>query len=220
MKVYIGPHREWIGPFQLAEKILFWLPKYNEKYEHNETVFKFGEWLAEDKNGNPSYLARFCEWIHSKKKRKVKIRIDDYDVWDMDCTLSMIILPMLKRLKDVKSGSPFVEMEDVPEHLRCEVIDHHDETVHQRWNWVLDEIIWAFTQKQPDSDWEEQFRSGNIDHKMVPYQFDENGKPTMYKMEDGPNHTYKCDYDGMREYEKRIQNGVTLFGKYYSGMWN
>jgi len=29
MKVYIGPYVDWIGPYQIAEKILFWIPKYD-----------------------------------------------------------------------------------------------------------------------------------------------------------------------------------------------
>ncbi len=33
----------------------------------------------------------------------------------------------------------------------------------------------------------------------VPCEWDENGKPTLYTFEDGPNHTYECDYDGMRK---------------------
>jgi hypothetical protein len=46
------------------------------------------------------------------------IKIDKWDTWSMDHTLSPIILPMLKQLKEVKHGAPNVEDEDVPEHLR------------------------------------------------------------------------------------------------------
>jgi len=42
----------------------------------------------------------------------------------------------------------------------------------------------------------------------------------MYEMVDGPNHTYKCDYEGMKEVQKRISNGYRLFGKYYEGLWD
>jgi hypothetical protein len=42
----------------------------------------------------------------------------------------------------------------------------------------------------------------------------------MYQMADGPNHTYKCDYDGMKVVQERITNGFRLFGKYYEGLWD
>ena len=51
-------------------------------------------------------------------------------------------------------------------------------------------------------------------------KWDENGKPTLYQMKEGPNHTYKCDYDGMNLVHERIRNGFRLFGKYYQGLWD
>ena len=41
MRVNIGPYKSWVGPYQIAEKILFWLDKNDD-----ERVHKFGEWLA------------------------------------------------------------------------------------------------------------------------------------------------------------------------------
>ena len=49
---------------------------------------------------------------------------------------------------------------------------------------------------------------------------DDTGKATMYQWEDGPNHTYTCDYEGMKVVEERIQNGFRLFGRYYEGLWD
>ena len=46
------------------------------------------------------------------------------------------------------------------------------------------------------------------------------GEHSYYKMEDGPNHTYNCDYDGIKQIEERMQNGFRLFGKYYQGLWD
>ena len=36
----------------------------------------------------------------------------------------------------------------------------------------------------------------------------------------GPNDTYVWDEEGMKEYEKRIQNGFRLFGRYYQNLWD
>jgi len=42
----------------------------------------------------------------------------------------------------------------------------------------------------------------------------------MYRQVDGPNNTYKCDYEGMKVVQQRIDNGFRLFGKYYQSLWD
>ncbi len=42
----------------------------------------------------------------------------------------------------------------------------------------------------------------------------------LFQMKDGPNNTYKCDYDGMKKVQERIDNGFRLFGKYYQALWD
>jgi len=112
MKVKIGPYRDWVGPYQIAEKILFWRDKHND-----DSVHAFGTWLAGGERKD-SILMKLCTWVESKKKRKVKIHIDKYDTWNMDSTLALIILPMLKQLRDQKHGSSLVDDEDLPYELR------------------------------------------------------------------------------------------------------
>ena len=119
----------------------------------------------------------------------------------------------------------FVDDEDVPEELKSTSAPPKeneydiDANHFKRWDWALDEMIFAFEHKLDDS-WQSAFRSGDLDMKTVPVEWDENGKATMYQWVDGPNNTYKCDYDGMKVVEKRIQNGFRLFGKYYSSLWD
>ena len=221
MRVKIGNYPDWIGPYQIAEKLLFWLDK-----DKDERVHKFGTWLAggEDKD---SLLMRACTWIHSKQKRQVVVKLDRWDTWNMDATLAHIILPMLKQLKATQHGAGFVDDADVPEGIglwsdEAEPKENEydtDSNHFQRWEWVLDEMIFAFECKLDDS-WEDQFREGEIDWDSVPCAWDLLGKPTMYEMKDGPNHTYKCDYDGMKVVQARITNGFRLFGKYYQNLWD
>lgn len=242
MKIHIGPYTEWLGPYQLAEKILFWRDKYKDK-----SVYRFGQWLAGDKDlddetlfgekeDNKSLLYKFLSWVDSKKKRKVKIKIDRYDTWNMDRTLALIILPMLKQLKETKHGSPFVDDEDVPEHLRStsarpltdeeKSCGHTDDNFHLRWDWVMDEMIWSFEQHQPDCDWESKFHTGTSDYRMKKdesrtYPNPETGEEeSVYEMVEGPKHTRVFDRDGYEQYAKRISNGFRLFGKYYQGLWD
>jgi len=100
-------------------------------------------------------------WIwFDRRKQKVKIRIDRQDTWSMDHTLAPIILPMLVQLKETKHGAPMVDMEDVPKELRATKAQQNkyakggdvDPKHFERWDWVLDEMIWAFEQKCRD-DW-------------------------------------------------------------------
>ena len=106
MKVYIGPYKNWVGPFQIARTILFWMDREDDR------VYKFGELLAG--KDDHSLLMRACLWVEKFRKQKINVRIDKHDTWSMDHTLAHIILPMLKQLKETKHGAPNVDDEDVP----------------------------------------------------------------------------------------------------------
>jgi len=96
-----------------------------------------------------------------ERARKISIRIDKYDTWSMDSTLALIIHPMLIQLKQTKHGSPWIDDEDVPEELRSTSAPPKenewdaDDNHHARWDWVLDEMIWAFETHLDD---ESQFK--------------------------------------------------------------
>lgn len=238
MKINIGPYKNWFGPYQLAEALCFWAKDVKDEHGFNskpDWIHTFGDFLAhgtaalKDKkrrdvfNDNEklpeSLLYRALKWIDFKKKRRVYIRIDKYDTWNMDGTLSMIILPMLKQLKATKHGSPNVESEDVPEELRMSDENDYD-VIHRRWTWVLDEMIWAFEQHQPDVDWEAQYTTGEIDFRSEPCNWNADGKPTLYQLKEGPKHTAVTDWEARGAHQKRIDNGFRLFGKYYQGLWD
>lgn len=234
MKVKIGGYKNWIGPYQIAETILFFIPK--KKDEHgfpytDERVHKFGEWLAhgsieketdiwKQHNRPTTWLYKLCLWIETKRKRTINVRIDKWDTWSMDHTLAYIILPMLKQLKATKHGAPFVEDKDVPKELRSTSAppkkDEYDTDGNhfKRWDWVMDEMIWAFEQKLDDN-WEAQYYSGESDLYL------EKVKGTDYsEMKEGPNHTQKIDMKGLKKHQERMRNGFRLFGKYYEGLWD
>lgn len=244
MKVYIGPYKSWLGPYQLAEKLCFWAKK--EKDEHGfpktpDWVHNFGEWLAhgdiepEPTKENPkslfnkkrktTLLYRFLIWLESKRSRSIYIKIDKYDTWSMDSTLSMIILPMLKQLKETKHGSHMVDDEDVPDEIKSTSAPPRenewdsDDNLHKRWDYVLDEMIWAFEQLNDDT-WENQYHTGERDLQSEVCEWDENGKPKLYRMIEGPNHTSKFDSEGHKKHNDRINRGLVLFGKYYRGLWD
>ena len=240
MRVKIGPYENWFGPYQLAEKLMFWVPK--EKDEHGfphtaDRVHNFGEWLAHGsiepepevgeirswRDDRPTtWLYKFLSWIHSKKQRTIKVHIDRWDTWSMDHTLAYIVLPMLKQLKETKHGAPQVDLEDVPKELRPtkkELAAYNkdgttDDKFFDRWDWVLDEMIFAFETKVDDGRWEEQFETGEYD---LQWKKLEDGCSQMVH---GPNHTAKTDWEGRKSYQERISNGFRLFGKYYENLWD
>ena len=43
MKIIIGPYKNYFGPYHLAEKLMFWVPKKKDKL-YDDQVEKFGEW--------------------------------------------------------------------------------------------------------------------------------------------------------------------------------
>lgn len=152
--------------------------------------------------------------IQDRRKRKIKVRVDYWDVWGADHTLAVIILPTLRRLKTDKHGSPFVNIEDVPEHLRPTDLagpnnGYTDNTIHERWNWVLDEMIWAFEQIV-DEDHESKFYDHSAAHKYEK----ENPNDLMGRLD-----LIKVDRESLDAHYKRITRGTTLFGKYYRALW-
>ena len=61
MKVHIGPYKNWFGPYQLAEKLLFWMDK-----DKDDKVHDFGSWLAGE--NRDSVLLKVMRWIDSIPK--------------------------------------------------------------------------------------------------------------------------------------------------------
>ena len=209
MKIFLGNYNDYIGPYQLAQKLLFWKDKNSsqvndlghflkhgyvlseeEKREEDErnfsSFFTFIDFL-ENENKKPSTkLNDFCEWVYSKLKRIEFVHIDKYDTWNMDHSLAKIIHPMLLKLKETKQGSPNVDLEDVPEYLRPSDSQYNyyeegklDVYFHDRWDYVVDTMIYAFN--------------------AISEQLDEDD-----------------DY-----YEpETIKEGLRLFGKYYQNLWD
>jgi hypothetical protein len=143
--------------------------------------------------------------------RRVKIVIDPYDTWGMDHTLALIIVPMLKQLKATKHGAPLVDDEYVPEHLRSTAAPPTenewdvDDNYFKRWDYILDEMIWAMEQIV-DHDNEDLF----FDHSEVDEEAD-----LMEQIAQ-----IKCDHEGLQKHHDRINNGTKLFGIFFQSLWD
>lgn len=219
MKIYLSKYRNhWLSPYKILEKVFFW-----REIDYDEPII---DKLANIMNPACRAWQKFLDFVHPEIKY---VKIDRYDTWNMDSTLGLIALPMLKQLQATKQGSPFVDDEDVPEELKSTSAPAKenewdtDENHFKRWDYVLGEMIFAFEHKL-NRDWEDAYRKGEHDILWVPVDKDGNvvpkGEHKFYQMEKGPKDTYECDYDGMQIVEQRIQNGFRLFGKYYQGLWD
>ena len=177
MKVYIGPYSHWFCPATWYKN---WVLRQNGFYSgKNADKFNVDDYdKLVDKIRDSWIYAKFLvpieRWVENNTERTVQVKIHSYDVWSMDSTLGDIILPMLKLLREKKQGYPYVDDGDVPEHLRSTAappltqkqIDTGwpDNNCGARWDWVMNEMIWAFEQQDPDAD----------DHFFVG-QFDKDG---------------------------------------------
>jgi hypothetical protein len=214
MKINIGPYvNRWVSNVYtdyMNKHYGYRWPEYGQKGLNNK-VEPFREAFLER-------LEDTLEWIYNhtinlyldRKHRRVKIKIHNYDTWSMDHTLSLIVLPMLKQLKETKHSAPSVDDKDVPKELKSTSAPPQenewdtDDNYFKRWDYVLDEMIWAFEQKCHD-DWESDY-----------YKFEEgagDGFPFGYKL-------VLEDEKGRKAHQKRISNGLKLFGKYYEGLWD
>jgi hypothetical protein len=230
MQVKIGPYKNWIGPYQIADALCFWARKETDEYgfKHKpDWVHNFGTWLSGG-DDRDSWLQRACLWIESKRSRKIKVRIDRWDTWSMDHTLSYIVLPMLRQLNKTKHGAPNTDDEDVPEHLRSTVAEPKenewdtDSNHFLRWDWIMSEMIYAF-ECQLDDTWEDKYWTGEWGKPDFVKSDQEYPNPktgvmeSTYQLNPG---TRKCDWDGLKLEQARIQNGFRLFGKYYTALWD
>jgi hypothetical protein len=164
--------------------------------------------------------------------RKIKVEIENFDTWSLDHTLAYIILPALLQLRASKMGVP-AEFADIGggNYTSQTCFDFYEETHNEafdiavkRWEETLDKMIWSFQQILID-DWENQYHHGKAEYDWVPSN-DQYLNPSTGQMEDtftmidkNPEDHW-TDYEGMREHERRIQEGLELFGKYYQHLWD
>ena len=130
-------HVSWPTEYTRFERCLDWL---DDRIQDFYNIFN---WL----------------WF-DRRQQKIKVHIDPWDTWSMDHTLADIVLPMLIQLKETKHGSPMVDDADVPhlpkqgntsnEGYQYDLFDSDEQDelfwdqYDQRWNWVLNEMIYAF----------------------------------------------------------------------------
>lgn len=224
MRVKIGPYRSDMIPiYSLERKYESWRsPETFFLPEENYTKFDKFVFGLLDKLDN---LVRPINRWSQNRKRKVKVHIDNYDVWSANHTLAMIIAPTLKQLRDQQHGYPHVDSEDVPEDLHLNenmTQDKIDDLYYLRWDYVLSEMIWTFEQYADGDDYD-QFHH-NVDQlEPVFTPLEDNPKLSTFSFnhqKDPSKPAYWVDEEGKKKHNERKKNGLRLFGKYYESLWD
>lgn len=201
-----------------------WEVEDSERDRIDLAVDRFLDWWEDHVCG---FVNRHWCW---KRERKLDIRVDYHDVWNLDQTLALIIHPCLIMLKEKNHGTPLVHDEDLPEHLRRgktvdEQVGPYNEAdeadFSARWGWIMDELIWTFDQLK-DGGNDDQFHHNSDQLKMVLTPID--GKPgstvSFEYQKDPAKPKYWVDREGKKAHHARIANGLRLFGKYYQSLWD
>lgn len=226
MKVNIGPYRGDLIPVSRWEK-RYTLKRHETLYRDEKDYDRIDKIVYGFLDKLEDFVRPINRWSNNRKRTE-QIHIDSYDVWSADHTLALIIHPVLVELRNQKHGSPTVDVDDVPEHLRPSVMPsaengYVDDTHHERWAWVLDEMIWAFEQAK-SGDYGEYQYSHNIEQLEMTFHELED-KPGFSEIKfnnqkDPTKPAYYVDTEGKAAHFDRIKNGLRLFGKYYMGLWD
>jgi hypothetical protein len=217
MKVYLNKYKyHWISPYTIVDYMFFWTAwaKCSRKKEFvpDEEWVETPEW-AEQLARRIEPVSYVIQWVWDKLDRKIDyVKIDRWDYWSVDHTLSRIIAPLLKEMRANKQSYGWIDDKDVPEELRSTAPGARDglqewdwdHNAEARYNWVIDEMIWAF-EVGADNDYESQFYDHTESNKIA--DLNESIK------------ALKVDRAGLKAYEKRKANGYRLFGKYYESLW-
>jgi len=213
MKVYLSNYRNhWLSPYVILKKICFWEKDEDRIYNLNEEVDNpYVKWVN-FLNPICEVWQKFLDFIHPRFNY---VKLDRWDTWSMDHTLAYIIHPMLVQLNKTKHGAPYTEDSDVPEYLRSHMAQPKEnewdtDSLHfMRWDWILNEMIWAFEQELKDDDESQFFDDSECGDEKFPWN-----KDGQYISK------LKLDKEGLEAHQKRKANGFRLFGCYYKNLWD
>jgi len=152
--------------------------------------------------------------VRIKEVGEPKIKIEPFDIWNVDITLSKIIVPVLKHYRDNSESHGIVDVVDIPTRIVWasrkdpNAPPVGDERVMSQiaWNYILNEMIWAFTEQAKDDE--------------PTFYHEEQKDPSWKQVAFLKEHVYYHDAEGDKQYNERKQNGFRLFGKYFTSLWS
>lgn len=125
MKVNITEYGSYINAFIIANFLFGWL-----RNDH----------LVDKVEGFLKPLEHFLP----TGEQSVYVKIEPWDTWSLDSTLSEVICPALEEFKLRTIAIKHVDNEDLPEHLQIEPDEYGSTHNGKGWDFVVDEMIFGF----------------------------------------------------------------------------
>lgn len=123
-------------------------------------------------------------------KRIVKVTVHGYDTWNADLTIAQLVLPLLLKFKKHLQSAPFTDDSDVPENIRSDKDTKMSE--EDKKNGATDKFFFKR--------WE-----WIVNEMIYAFRFHNDSRAHMA---------------GQDPDSARAENGLRLFAKYYSNLWN
>lgn len=167
---------------------------FDEKIEWYRTS-KLVDWVLDNTPYGWRAYYKFHDikrWVVSTYQR-IRYGVADSECWSLDYTLSRYILPRLKHFKKMKRYT------------------YPDGITPERWEEILDEMIWAF-EFMLDEDKFIKFPETGIDFKD-PNSF--NREKTPQQKQDWQRYL-----DESTKLHYRKNQALLLFAKYYEALWD
>ena len=125
-----------------------------------------------------------------KKKKGIYTSFKDHETYDLGYTIAGFALPRLKRYKKLNNGIPSCLL------IESDGTTHFNDEEYQKqmekeWDSILDCMIWSFEQIV------------NLDEE-----------PDISNCKNWEDFRNKMDI-----YDKKVQYGLDLFGKYFRNLW-
>ena len=165
-----------------------------------------------------------CWWFHDitywlrKKRQKWTTGFPHEESWDFKSALANWALPRLKHMKDNLHGYPSCLIpEEKWEEISAgkEVVkegqDIREEHGMKEWNKILDKIIWSFENHDNEPALTEP---ENYDSRCNMIKYDD-GSTEYERLDDRPWDWTECE-----AHDKKVQEGLDLFAKYYKDLWS
>lgn len=134
------------------------------------------------------------KYFFEKKYQTLKYGFPEEDAWGFSGAHARWVVPRLKHLRKISHGHP----------------GGFDTCAE--WEDVLEKMIWSFENydKEPDP-----IKPIDYDSRYVVTQIHSTGQPCFKCVDER-----EWDFSLIEQHEKRVQEGINLFAKYYYHLWD
>ncbi len=147
-----------------------------------------------------------------KGDRMVRIRIHNYDMWDLNSTLATIIFACMKRFKTCQKGTPMCMFDD---DVMINPSKEDQEIAKKKWDVIIDKITWTMYELSRGEPNSPSFKAKMVTSEKI----EQDGSRSFHFVWPGGEEEEKI-YDSASEiYRLRLHEGCELLGKYFQHLW-